>query len=339
MSRRVPPTTRSDGRPLPGPTPPGRPTNKATVVVVTASGNQLNFDEAQLRSYWERGFLEPGIRCWRDGMAQFISVDEYFAHKDAEDVRATASSPAEASRRHPPGRREESGIAAECEQPRGNRGPRSWAHPRTAGAFRDIRGIGVAAIALLWATAILDAAGVYGRFRVHAFLDNPGSMEEAAQLDALQGILGGLNLLLLLATAIVFLIWLYKATANMRDVSGDVTRFKPGWAVGCWFIPIVNLCRPYQYVRDLWLASVGGEDTDEKSHSLVKWWWGLWLAATFLGTRALITTPSSPEAVDVESIQKAMALYAMSGLCRAAAAVVMTAVVRKISHAQWAEVA
>jgi len=47
------------------------------------------------------------------------------------------------------------------------------------------------------------------------------------------------------------------------------SRFTPGWAVGYWFVPFVNLVRPYQIVADLWLRSdvLNGEGSTERRNA------------------------------------------------------------------------
>jgi hypothetical protein len=60
---------------------------------------------------------------------------------------------------------------------------------------------------------------------------------------------------LIVATSVAFLIWLYGAYKNLSrlDVSG--CRYSPLWAVTYFFIPLVNLFRPYQVAQELWKGS------------------------------------------------------------------------------------
>lgn len=92
----------------------------------------------------------------------------------------------------------------------------------------------------------------------------------------------------LLTTAVLFCRWLHSAYHNVivlqpqagRDVVG--LTFTPGGAVAGFFIPIVNLWRPYRAVRELWDGSSMDESTDHAS-SAVGLWWAAWLAAQFIG--------------------------------------------------------
>jgi hypothetical protein len=83
-----------------------------------------------------------------------------------------------------------------------------------------------------------------------------------------------------LAVAVVFLMWIHRLNQNLRALSDQPLRFTPGWAVGLFFIPIMNLYRPYQVVRELW--TVGHRDPAAKCR-LVGWWWFLWLVSCVLG--------------------------------------------------------
>ena len=91
-----------------------------------------------------------------------------------------------------------------------------------------------------------------------------------------------------LTTAVLFCRWLHSAYHNVivlqpqagRDTVG--LTFTPGGAVAGFFIPFVNLWRPYRAVRELWDHSAMNESTDHAS-SAVGLWWTAWLAAQFTG--------------------------------------------------------
>ncbi len=52
----------------------------------------------------------------------------------------------------------------------------------------------------------------------------------------------------------------------------------PGWAVGWFFIPIMNLWKPYQAMCDLWRASSEPKNWNGVERgSILPVWWALWL--------------------------------------------------------------
>jgi hypothetical protein len=52
-----------------------------------------------------------------------------------------------------------------------------------------------------------------------------------------------------LALFVLFLVWQYRAAVLARRL-GYPARLSPGWGVGCWFVPVVDLWMPYQAIRD-----------------------------------------------------------------------------------------
>ena len=55
--------------------------------------------------------------------------------------------------------------------------------------------------------------------------------------------------LVLLGIEIVFFIWQYRSATVARTLRYP-GHHSPGWGVGCWFVPVVNLWMPYQAIRD-----------------------------------------------------------------------------------------
>ena len=51
------------------------------------------------------------------------------------------------------------------------------------------------------------------------------------------------------AAEVTMLVWQYRA-ARVAQALGYPARRSPGWGVGCWFVPVVNLWMPYQAIRD-----------------------------------------------------------------------------------------
>ena len=102
--------------------------------------------------------------------------------------------------------------------------------------------------------------------------------------DALYGMIGGFQALLYLGTAIPFIMWLRRAHQNLPALGARKLKYSPGWAVGGWFAPFLNLVRPYQVVREVWVesesaGSAPGEATPASpSHAPVGLWWFLFLA-------------------------------------------------------------
>ena len=86
------------------------------------------------------------------------------------------------------------------------------------------------------------------------------------------------------ATAVAFLTWIYRANLNCRGFGAQNMRYTPGWAVGYYFIPFLNLFRPYQVMREIWQVSQNPADWEAQPVSpVLGWWWTAWLTSGVLG--------------------------------------------------------
>ena len=118
---------------------------------------------------------------------------------------------------------------------------------------------------------------------------------EAAANDLRQQFIGILQVLLLLATAIAFLVWFHRTHKNLPGLEGRELKYTPGWAVGGFFVPFLNLVRPFQVMREVWHGSdPAGLERDVAPDGpeirnrlgaprLVGWWWALYLVSGISG--------------------------------------------------------
>ncbi|MEJ2086039.1 MAG: DUF4328 domain-containing protein, partial [Acidobacteriota bacterium] len=93
---------------------------------------------------------------------------------------------------------------------------------------------------------------------------------------------------------IAFLSWFYTAHKNLREV-GIETKYRSGWAIGSFFIPILNLFRPYQVMKELWqgseyLANPAGELgwQERNTGRPVGRWWTLAIVSSLAETFLII---------------------------------------------------
>ncbi|WP_116106563.1 DUF4328 domain-containing protein [Lewinella sp. IMCC34191] len=88
-------------------------------------------------------------------------------------------------------------------------------------------------------------------------------------------------LCVLVASAFTFIRWFRRAYFNLHLLPVRVDHGE-GWAAGSWFVPILNVFRPYQIMRELFVKSeylLRDNDRLEKSwfnYSLLGTWWGVW---------------------------------------------------------------
>ncbi|MDQ4087212.1 MAG: DUF4328 domain-containing protein [Pseudomonadota bacterium] len=105
--------------------------------------------------------------------------------------------------------------------------------------------------------------------------------QEAGPLEA--GLLL-LQTVLFMVLAAVTLRWIYLANANARALGATDMMVSPGWAVGWFFVPLMNLFMPYVMMRELWKASAKPSDWQmEPAPAAILLWWVLWVAAGVTG--------------------------------------------------------
>ena len=122
--------------------------------------------------------------------------------------------------------------------------------------------------------------------------------------DARVQLVGIFSLFVYLATVVAFLAWIHRAHKNLAAFGTSGLEYSPGWAVGGFFVPFLNLIRPFQVMREIWKAS--DPDVDYQNDSswkysasspLIGLWWGTWILAGVLG-RLVFTFSKGAETID-----------------------------------------
>lgn len=145
-------------------------------------------------------------------------------------------------------------------------------------AFRDSAMLARVVRWLLWANALGALLEIVLRWR-RGFDPFLISEAEAAMVLA--------QLALFLGTAIAFLVWLYRAEVNVRALGADDMMVSPGWAVGWFFVPLVQLVMPFIAMRELWKASATPRDWQLGASSpLIPLWWACWIGSVISGNIA-----------------------------------------------------
>jgi len=107
---------------------------------------------------------------------------------------------------------------------------------------------------------------------------------EVASNDLRQQIVASLRVINFVVVIVLFCIWIYRANYNARQLGAADMQFTPGWAVGWYFIPIANLWKPYQAMREIWQASASPAHWQQQPRgSVLPLWWTFFLLSNFLG--------------------------------------------------------
>jgi hypothetical protein len=144
-------------------------------------------------------------------------------------------------------------------------------------------------------------------------------------LDAASTVLG----LASLATAVAYLIWLYRAVARVRMLGPGVPVASPWMAVIWWFVPFAWFVMPYRVIRDLLARSAPDDHTF--GGRLVALWWTAWLVSLVLYAITLVVTDMINTVGEAQGLALLALAYSLSLLT---AAVLAAITVRVISRGQ-----
>lgn len=117
--------------------------------------------------------------------------------------------------------------------------------------------------------------------------------------------------------------WLTRARRNAQELAPRASVPSRGWAIGAWFIPVVNFFIPRQFVLDIGRAS-SASWTQKPDTTLVNLWWAAWIAHTLVLVLAGRVAPGS------------MALPVVAEALMIAAAVLLGIVIERITALQSA---
>jgi|GEM_PF-313897 len=112
---------------------------------------------------------------------------------------------------------------------------------------------------------------------------------ETANLnDISQQITAIVFLIVYAISAFTFIQWFRRAYFNLHLKVKKVAHTE-SWAAGSWFVPIINLSRPFQIMKELFhkteklLYSSNVDFKKTEKFVILNWWWGLWITSNIVG--------------------------------------------------------
>lgn len=166
-------------------------------------------------------------------------------------------------------------------------GPAAW--------LRSPVGLGRAVRALLGVVIVTDLYALWAATEVRGVMDELISGEYGADIeldaehaDKLYASAGGAQLVALVATCVVFLVWFHRVRVNAEAFDPHIHSKSRGWTVGSWFVPVVNLWFPRRIAIDIWDASGDRSKSletpaERSTPGLINAWWTLWLVSILAG--------------------------------------------------------
>ena len=151
-------------------------------------------------------------------------------------------------------------------------------------------------ILFIWIVLALEIVSFVSGYMQYAFLKavQAGATitHEAAEAnDNRETIIAVLYGIAFITSAVFFLRWFKTAYHNIRQKMPDM-RYSEGWTIGAWFVPLLNLFRPYQIMREIYTQTraffinkdceIGGTLTLR----YFDFWWALWIISNVLAQSA-----------------------------------------------------
>jgi Domain of unknown function (DUF4328)/GYF domain 2 len=229
----------------------------STIHIAEPGGQPASYPEEQAHALWSQGRISPQAHYWKEGMPDWRPVGEYFG--GAQNVGG------------PP--------------------PLSAARPNVAAArgfAKDPTTLTKFLKVLLWISLVLSGISVVLATFSIITGQAPLSEDNLTASGIAEILLALVSTLVYLATIVPFLMWIHRANRNARHFGAQDLKFTPGWAVGWYFIPILNLWKPFQSMKEIWQASKDPLNWSAQLVSpIVGNWWGLWVLTNILGQLSL----------------------------------------------------
>ncbi len=112
---------------------------------------------------------------------------------------------------------------------------------------------------------------------------------QGVENDSRQMIVGLIQFFLTIVTFIIFLIWLFRSYRNLKVLGLSDSLYSPGFVIGGFFIPFMNLYVPYKAIKEIWewcnpksLDPQGGT-----SKRILAIWWFLFATQNYIGNLIL----------------------------------------------------
>jgi hypothetical protein len=205
--------------------------------------------------------------------------------------------------------------------------------------YRPLKNLNSALVVLLYIFVALNVFSLISDYMemqlLTKYLDGEFVSDEMIESnDTRQALLGILILGFLIVLYFVFGKWIYRSSANAHFLAPSYMTHSPGWAVGSYFIPILNFFRPFESMKEVWQVSAvqpDQEPADVSTPGFMRLWWALWLITRVTGTLVFYVLK---DATVVEQFIVADKLSIGDGVCIILLSLAAIRLVNRVSEAQ-----
>jgi hypothetical protein len=216
------------------------------------------------------------------------------------------------------------------------------ADPLTPDAPRLLR-LSRAAVRSLGAVMVADLLALCTEFFYVGYLrslspDTNVSETDLAASEAFDALAGLLQMAALIVAAVLFIKWFRLAYVHVTSITGRATAHSSRWAIWGFFVPLLNLIRPQNIMREIWdTAEVKWLEADPRvaGRSLpadsVNLWWGFFLGSMILSN---VAARRLFRATTAEQTLNATILYMLADGVDVVAAALAILLVRRVTELQ-----
>lgn len=205
--------------------------------------------------------------------------------------------------------------------------------------YRPIRLLSTLTIFLLYSSSLLHLLlhlgllEAYGYSKYPSYFDPDPAFETIGEAAVAAGILlcevG--SVLAFFAAVVVFLIWMRRANKNALALGAEGMQFTSSACFWWWFVPVGNLYKPYQAIREIYRAStpLDAQNTwpSIPIPAFFDGWWAAWLLAS-------VISQADYRAADILEPAAAGLLTAATGASLLLTAFLATQVVKATTYRQ-----
>ena len=236
--------------------------------VQLANGEQQICTEAEVRDHLSRKIFTPDMYFWREGMAEWRPLSALPPPPAAYSIAPPRrDSMPEPTAKPAPDAHVPRGPVDVSAQKTGSSRRITRRYFETDPTFLIILLQSIGGLMLLCAIY----TSIAGISAIQAGTALPG--DGKSPLMIMVYVTGALEVLFY----VTFFFWVYHINLNCHGFTSNM-HFTPGWAVGWFFVPLLNCFRPYQVMQEIWKVSRNPRSWLGQSDSLyVGVWFGLLL--------------------------------------------------------------
>ncbi|MDR0559064.1 MAG: DUF4328 domain-containing protein [Prevotellaceae bacterium] len=148
------------------------------------------------------------------------------------------------------------------------------------------------AITLIWTVLtveLISLVSYYFQYDLLQTIVDGGTVtgEAAKENDLINREINIISTIVHISSAVTFIMWFRRACHNL-SLTPSCLQYHEHWTVGCWFVPLINLFKPYQIMKDMYgkTAELLGKNEINTGNllslNLIGWWWALWIASNII---------------------------------------------------------